>query len=206
MKLTIELDPVADRGLFDRVMAAVMDHPAPVTMEADTPSMEMSKDTPSDEKSDDTPEPEAKDDTPDQPSFRAHGEAGDGRKRRTKVEMAEDDEIDKLAAKTNLAIRTDIPATELLEEMRQADAEDEADEKAAAKSDDSDDGDEKDFDIEDTPEEMSAEEFRATVVKYSQKDKSKTFAVLKEYASALSKVPADKYAEVVEKLKDAVDA
>lgn len=124
---------------------------------------------------------------------RVYGEPGEGRKRRTKDEMAEDEEIEKLASETNLAITTDVPASELLAEMKQAKAEDEP---SDGKSDDN-------FELEDeTPEEMSAEEFRAMAIGYNKKYGKEVNKTLGKYGAGLSKIPAGKYAEVKADLQE----
>lgn len=184
MKLTIELDPVADRSLFDRVMAALMDHPAPVTMEQSAPVAAAEQPTPTEAPSEDTPTETSPEEMSDQP--RVYGEPGPGRKRRSKDEKAEDDEIDVLAMETDMAIRTDIPATQLLEEMREAKGDDDSTE-------------------EEKPP-MTAEEFRATAIGFNKKHGKAAITILSEYASGLSKIKPEDYPEVIRRLEALGDA
>lgn len=182
MKLTIELDPTADRALFDRVMAAVMDHPAPVAMTAAAPEttpVEMSEEPAPVEMS-------------EEPGPRVYGEPGAGRKRRSKEEKAEDDEIDRLASITSMAITTDIPAAELLQQMKEVDE---------TKEESSEDG----FEME-TEEPMTLEDFRAKAITYNKKHGKEAITILSEYGSGLTKIPAEKYGEVIARLEALGDA
>lgn len=145
--------------------------------ELDVPSSKPEK-TPFEEISEETPSEE------NEP--RVYGEPGPGRKRRSKEEKAEDDEIDALAEKTGLAITTDKPAADLLAEMREE----------AEKSED------EGFDMDTDEEPMSAEEFRAMAIGFNKKHGKAVNAILAKYGSGLSKIPADKYAEVKAKLEE----
>lgn len=65
---------------------------------------------------------DAQDDSPspDEDDARAYGATGEGRKRRTKEEMAEDQEIYELSERLGMKkIPTDVPATSLLAELRE---------------------------------------------------------------------------------------
>lgn len=183
MRLTIELDPTEDRALFDRVMAAVMDHPAPVTMES-SPTPAPAPETPT---SVDTDEPAAD---------RAYGEPSGDRKRRTKEEMAIDNEIDDLAeAKGVKKIPTDVPATEVLEDLRarpDAPAEEISDEDPAEEITE-------DFDLDETP--IPLEDFRAEVIKANKALGGKAIKILSEYGKGITQIPEEKRREVLDRLK-----
>ena len=204
MKITLELNPETERDVFDRVMAAVAGTPAPVAHAAtpigdDTSVITTTKEDP-DGKSDDVEN--IPDETP-----RAYGEAAGDRKRRTKVEIAEDQEIDALAAKTDLAIRTDIPATEMLAELKDElekapdGKSDEEEEASDGKSDE-----EASFDVEEEEEELTPEAFRARVITLNKTHGKAAIAVLSQYGAGLSKIPKGKYGEVLAKLEALDDA
>lgn len=181
MKLTIEMDPIQDRALFDRVMAAVMDHPAPVTMQQ-TGAVSMNM-------------PDVEEEAPD---FRPYGEPGDGRKRRSKEEKAVDDEIDALAAKTDIAIRTDIPAEDMLQELKDATSEEEPSEADAEEPKQEEEG----FDLGDSDEPISLEDFRAAVIKINQKHGKDAVAILAQYGKGVGQIPEDKRREVLDRLAE----
>lgn len=193
MKLTIEMDPTADKDVFDRVMAALTGV-AQTTNKTSTAAapVEAPEETSSDEKPDDTPSDEKP---------RVYGEAGAGRKRRTKVEMAEDEEIEALAAKTELAISTDIPAAQMLAELKEAAAENTPDEKPDETPSD-EKSDEEGFQLDEEEEDMSPEEFRGKVIALNKEHGKAAIAVLSEYGSGLSKIPKEKYKEVLSRLQD----
>jgi len=193
MKLTIEMDPTVDKEVFDRVMAALtgVAQATNKTSTAAAPMEEPEVTTP-DEKSDDTPSDEKP---------RVYGEAGAGRKRRTKVEMAEDEEIEALAAKTELAISTDIPAAQMLAELKEAEAENTPDEKPDETPSD-EKSDEEGFQLDEEEEDMSPEEFRGKVIALNKEHGKAAIAVLSEYGSGLSKIPKEKYKEVLSRLQD----
>lgn len=193
MKLTIEMDPTADKDVFDRVMAALTSA-AQTTNKTNTAAapMEASEVTTPDEKPEETPSDEKP---------RVYGEAGAGRKRRTKVEMAEDEEIENLAAKTELAISTDIPATQMLAELKEAAAENTPDEKSDDTPSD-EKSDEEGFQLDEEEEDMSPEEFRGKVIALNKEHGKAAIAVLSEYGSGLSKIPKEKYKEVLSRLQD----
>lgn len=193
MKLTIEMDPTADKDVFDRVMAALTGV-AQATNKTSTAAapVEAPEETSSDEKPDDTPSDEKP---------RVYGEAGAGRKRRTKVEMAEDEEIEALAAKTELAISTDIPAAQMLAELKEAAAENTPDEKPDETPSD-EKSDEEGFQLDEEEEDMSPEEFRGKVIALNKEHGKAAIAVLSEYGSGLSKIPKEKYKEVLSRLQD----
>lgn len=189
MRLTIELDPTEDRALFDRVMAAVMDHPAPVTMESSVAP---------------DPAPESPVDTDEPAADRVYGEAGEGRKRRTKAEMAEDTEIEELAAEMGVKkIPTDIPATEVLEDLRALPMA----EVPAEEISDADDPDEDDdaFDLDEDDSPMPLEDFRAEVIKANKALGGKAIKILSEYGKGITQIPEEKRREVLNRLASEMD-
>jgi len=187
MKLTIELDPSADRALFDRVMAAVMDHPAPVTMES------APEPTPFVASADASRSESTAEDASDAP--RIYGEPGPGRKRRSKEEVAEDKRIEELSESTGIAINMDVPASELIADMEAAAAENEPTTPPEEE--------EESFDLE---EEITLDAFRAEVLKANKAHGSNAVEILKEYGSGIKQIPADKYREVLDRLKGLDDA
>lgn len=193
MKLTIEMDPTADKDAFDRVMAALTGA-AQTTNKASTAEAPVG--TPEVTTPDEKPE-----ETPSSEKPRVYGEAGAGRKRRTKVEMAEDEEIEDLAAKTELAISTDIPAAQMLAELKEAAAENTPDEKPDETPSD-EKSDEEGFQLDEEEEDMSPEEFRGKVIALNKEHGKAAIAVLSEYGSGLSKIPKEKYKEVLSRLQD----
>lgn len=194
MKLTIEMDPTADKEMFDRVMSAMTNaDPVVIRKRSTAAPAEAPEETTPDEKPDDTPSDEKP---------RVYGEAGAGRKRRTKIEMAEDEEIETLAAETEMAISTDIPAAQMLADLKEAAAENTPDEKP-----DDTPSDEKpaedNFTMEEEDEgDMSPEEFRGKVISLNKEHGKAAIAILSEYGSGLSKIPKEKYKEVLSRLQD----
>jgi len=188
MKLTIEMDPTADKEVFDRVMSALTNATPTVNQVSTTAvPVEAPEETTPDEKPDEKP--------------RIYGEAGAGRKRRTKVEMAEDEEIETLAAETEMAISTDIPAAQMLADLKEAAAENTPDEKPDDTPSD-EKPDEDNFTMEEEPAEMSPEEFRGKVIALNKEHGKAAIAILSEYGSGLSKIPKEKYKEVLSRLQD----
>jgi len=198
MKLTIEMDPTADKEVFDRVMSALT-NATPTVNQVSTTAVPV-----------EAPEETTPDDTPSDEKPRIYGEAGTGRKRRTKVEMAEDEEIETLAAETEMAISTDIPAAQMLADLKEAAAENTPDEKpddtpSDEKPDDTpsdEKPDEDNFTMEEEPAEMSPEEFRGKVIALNKEHGKAAIAILSEYGSGLSKIPKEKYKEVLSRLQD----
>ena len=188
MKLTIEMDPTADKEVFDRVMSALTNATPTVNQVSTTAvPVEAPEETTPDEKPDEKP--------------RIYGEAGAGRKRRTKVEMAEDEEIETLAAETEMAISTDIPAAQMLADLKEAAVENTPDEKPDDTPSD-EKPDEDNFTMEEEPAEMSPEEFRGKVIALNKEHGKAAIAILSEYGSGLSKIPMEKYKEVLSRLQD----
>ena len=189
MKLTIEMDPTADKEVFDRVMSALT-NATPTVNQVSTTAVPV-----------EAPEETTPDDTPSDEKPRVYGEAGTGRKRRTKVEMAEDEEIETLAAETEMAISTDIPAAQMLADLKEAAAENTPDEKPDDTPSD-EKPDEDNFTMEEEPAEMSPEEFRGKVIALNKEHGKAAIAILSEYGSGLSKIPKEKYKEVLSRLQD----
>ena len=189
MKLTIEMDPTADKEVFDRVMSALT-NATPTVNQVSTTAVPV-----------EAPEETTPDDTPSDEKPRIYGEAGTGRKRRTKVEMAEDEEIETLAAETEMAISTDIPAAQMLADLKEAAAENTPDEKPDDTPSD-EKPDEDNFTMEEEPAEMSPEEFRGKVIALNKEHGKAAIAILSEYGSGLSKIPKEKYKEVLSRLQD----
>ena len=189
MKLTIEMDPTADKEVFDRVMSALT-NATPTVNQVSTTAVPV-----------EAPEETTPDDTPSDEKPRIYGEAGAGRKRRTKVEMAEDEEIETLAAETEMAISTDIPAAQMLADLKEAAAENTPDEKPDDTPSD-EKPDEDNFTMEEEPAEMSPEEFRGKVIALNKEHGKAAIAILSEYGSGLSKIPKEKYKEVLSRLQD----
>ena len=189
MKLTIEMDPTADKEVFDRVMSALT-NATPTVNQVSTTAVPV-----------EAPEETTPDDTPSDEKPRIYGEAGAGRKRRTKVEMAEDEEIETLAAETEMAISTDIPAAQMLADLKEAAAGNTPDEKPDDTPSD-EKPDEDNFTMEEEPAEMSPEEFRGKVIALNKEHGKAAIAILSEYGSGLSKIPKEKYKEVLSRLQD----
>lgn len=135
---------------------------------------------------------------------RYYGEAGDGRKRRTKEEMAEDTEIEELWKKLNgdtkLPIKTN--AAGLLADLRKR--------LAAEGEPDEEEEDEGGFDVEDSGGEtedeiMDLDEFRSICMKAVKALGSKTVGKIMDPHKSATDVPAEERRDYADKLLEAID-
>jgi len=189
MKITIELntdtpEDMATAEAFSRYLASSLS-----TASADAPAVTLKPETKAE------PKEKAKEKVESEPEEaeeaeepRVYGATAEGRKKRTKEEMAIDKEIDILAERLSIkAVPTDAPAEEVLADLQARYA------KEDKKIDDFDieEAEEEEASEEDDDEPMSIEDFRAAVIKAVSKHDDAAKSVLKRYGKGLSAI-ADK--------------
>ena len=201
MKITIELntgDP--QDATLARIIAAAMQG-TPETPEEVITARNTARELQAEKGTADTTQ------TADEPTARVYGETSEGKARRTKVEMAQDENIEELFAKAKelgakglpKAIPTDISADAIYDElvtMIEVLKDDE--------TEDDDGGFEVDDDTPTTEDPMDLDEFRAILTKGVKELGGKDVgALMKPYKSATD-VPVDERNEYAQKLKDAM--
>jgi len=193
MKITIELntdtpEDMATAEAFSRYLASSLS-----TASADAPAVTLKQETKAAPKENAKEkveaEPEEAEEAEEAEEPRVYGATAEGRKKRTKEEMAIDKEIDSLAEMLSIkAVPTDAPAEEVLADLQARYA------KEDKKIDDFDieeAEEEEEASEEDDDEPMSIEDFRAAVIKAVSKHDDAAKSVLKRYGKGLSAI-ADK--------------
>ena len=191
MKITLEFDTnnPDDESAINRLagLLKIGDSPAPATKEAKDPENKPAKEEKA-AKPEPAPEPE-EDEGP-----RVYGASSAGRARRTKEEMKEDAQIEKLAEQLGVKkIPTDMAAEDTLAHMKKMleDKEPEEEEKVE---------EEEDFDLDADEEEegevISLEDFRAAVNEHDADAK----AILKKYGKGISAVAEEDRAKALKEL------
>lgn len=138
-----------------------------------------------------------------EPGPRCFGKTEDGKARRTKEQMAEDDEIAELATKHKVPVNGDSPATETLESLRKIDAEAAAETEARGISDTPEDRKDPAEDLPTTADLKEA--MKAYAGKFGMADAEKNLPDLMGYPK-LSSVPEDGkvIAGIIAKINDAL--
>lgn len=156
---------------------------------------------------DDEPETPAR---PVRPGARRYGESEKSKARRTKEQIAEDKEIDELCAALGVTDKPDIPAAELLLQLREqsatAEPEDTPEPEAEAKPnisaspEDRKEPEPVSGEILDDKPEFTAEDVKAALSKVvEKKGMAEAISWLNKISGAtkFSAIPQDKYAEIV---------
>ena len=213
MKITIELDTSKDDHKNAGVIALLGGSTLLALLDDDTAAMREARnrtlaaqDEARELHAEKAPTKEDKEPESTEPTFRAYGESSEGRARRTKVEMAQDENIETLFAQAKelgakglpKTISTDLPAddieaelTTMVEVLKDEEPEEE-------------DGFEVDGDGPAT-EPMDLDEFRAILTKGVKELGGKDVgALMKPYKSATD-VPVDERNEYAQKLQDALN-
>lgn len=189
MKLTIELDTATD--LEDEKTIALLGGSVLLAILANEVER-VGRKAPT--------EPPGDDD--DEPGPRIYGQAEAGKTRRTKAQIAEDEDIERrwAALWPSKAIPKDRPAEDLLSHIEKVEA-DQPEEKE----------DDEEFDLgeedEDTPTDedpIELEEFRAVVVKAAKALGSKKIAELMKPHKGTTEVPEDDRRDYVRKIEEAL--
>ena len=197
MKITLEFDTnnPDDTSTINRLagLLKIGDSPAPATKEAkDNPP----ENKPAKEEKAAKPEPAPEPEEDEGP--RVYGASSAGRARRTKEEMKEDAQIEKLAEQLGVKkIPTDMAAEDTLAHMKKMleDKEPEEEEKVE---------EEEDFDLDADEEEegevVSLEDFRAAVIKAVNEHDADAKAILKKYGKGISAVAEEDRAKALKEL------